>query len=177
MPSRDVLGDLSTRSTLRSLPNGAGSRFPRERRRSCAIADRLAQSADCPVDAQRRPVLQQGRGLLDPEPRTVHAAAASTARWPGDPSRTSALSTSQSRTQDITHHEKTIGFVVVWPQIGGGQHRCSVPTFRITILVTSSYHPLSSKDFFQDCIWYNVICLTIYLLSRSSRSRPSIVET
>jgi hypothetical protein len=49
-------------------------------------------------------------------------------------------STSQSRIQGIAHHEKAIGFVDVWPQIGGGHHQV------------------------QDRIVGSVICLTSYLL-------------
>jgi hypothetical protein len=35
--------------------------------------------------------------------------------------------TLQSRTQGIAHHEKALGFVVVWSQIGGGHHIGGVP--------------------------------------------------
>jgi hypothetical protein len=51
----DVLGDLLTRNTLRSLPQGGQDLGPtRRRRQHCAIAVCPAQSADRPDSAKGR---------------------------------------------------------------------------------------------------------------------------
>jgi hypothetical protein len=92
------------------------------------------------------------------------------------PAQSHEQSISQRRTQSIAHHEKTLGFVDVWYQIGGDHYRDGAPTFRITILGTSSNNPYGSKVSFQDRIRDSVICLTSYLLSRSLMSRPSVGE-
>ena len=39
------------------------------------------------------------------------------------PAQSHEQSTSQRRTQSIAHHENTLGFVVVWYQIGGNHYR------------------------------------------------------
>jgi hypothetical protein len=65
----DALGDLSTRRALRSLPQGARSRFQQGGRRPCAIADRPVLCVDRLV--QRR----EGAAPL-PRSQTVRPSAA-----------------------------------------------------------------------------------------------------
>jgi hypothetical protein len=77
--------------------------------------------------AGKKSLLSQGCRPSGLEPRTVCATVASTVRRPGDPSWIAAMSTSQSRTQGIAHHEKTLEFVAVWSQIGDDHHRGGVP--------------------------------------------------
>jgi hypothetical protein len=78
-------------------------------------------------------------------PRSEHCQA--TRRRPP------SLFTSRSRTQGIAHHEKVLGFVVVWSQMGGDHHRGVAPTFRITTL----FDPTSSKGAkYRQAVHYSV---------------------
>jgi hypothetical protein len=53
--------------------------------------------------------------------------ATSTARRPGDPSRTATNVHLAEPNQGIAHHEKAQGFFAVWYQIGGEHRRCVAP--------------------------------------------------
>jgi hypothetical protein len=86
--------------------------------------------------------LSPGRGPSSPELRTVRCDAGKTSllrlgrgppsqrALPGDPvtcRRPPLLFTLRSRTQGIAHHEKVLGFVAIWSQIGGDHHRGVTP--------------------------------------------------
>jgi hypothetical protein len=77
--------------------------------------------------AMKAPLLPLGWGPSGPEPRTVRVPQQA---LPGDPTtrrRPPPLFTSWSRTEGIAHHEKVLGFVAVWSQIGGDHHRGVAP--------------------------------------------------
>jgi hypothetical protein len=85
-----------------------------------------------PSDPERGPFEQHARKKLllspgyessGPELRIGRAAVGSTVRRPDDPSRTATTVHLAEPNQGIAHHEKSLGFVVVWSQIGGSHHR------------------------------------------------------
>jgi hypothetical protein len=122
--SGDASGDLLTRNTLRSLPRERDLGPTRRRRRTCAIADRPAQSVDRPDNAQGR--RRSCRQVVDRPAQSRGSSAPPHRAPPGDPAIHRGPPPpfiSRSRTQGIAHHEKTLGFVVVWYQIGGDHHR------------------------------------------------------
>jgi hypothetical protein len=93
-------------------------------------------------------LLSPGRGPFSLEPQTVCAGVASIARRPGDPATRHGLPppfTSRSRTQGIAHHEKALGFVVVWSQIGGDHHRGVAPPSRQPFYVYQVITPLALR--------------------------------
>jgi hypothetical protein len=85
-------GDLLTRSTLRSLPQGTRSRSYEEKKTT--LRHRRPSGLELGpsgLRAVKAPFLPPGCGPSGLESRTVRAPAASTAWRPGDPSQTATI--------------------------------------------------------------------------------------
>jgi hypothetical protein len=78
-------------------------------------------------DAGKTPLLRPGHGPSGPRSRTVRVAAEDTIRQPGDLSQAAATVHLAEPNPSIVHHEKVIGFVAIWSQIGGDHHRGVAP--------------------------------------------------
>jgi hypothetical protein len=126
--SEDTPGYLMTQSTLRSLPQGARSRSNEEKKTTLHYRGPFGSYREPSRQrAGKKPLMSLGYESSIPEPWIVRTTVASTALRPGDLLRTDTPSTSQSQTQGIAHHEKTLRFVAVWSQIDSGHHRGDVP--------------------------------------------------
>jgi hypothetical protein len=111
------------------------------------------------LDRAKKPLLQPGHRPFGSVSRIVCIAAGSTARQPDEPSLTAAADhLAQPNLRYCSSREGPRVRCCLVPNRWWSSYRWC-PTFRITILGTSSNHPLGSKVSFQDHIRDSVICL------------------